>query len=520
VKRRPPIDKNKALGKTAQQGVVWAFLRESVSEILVFPASMVLARLLSPREFGVAAAALFFIQLAGRLSELGFNAAIVRSKVIEPIHLSTIFVAQIVLGIAMFALMLLLTPFIGAFYNMPESGTVLPVSAVIFLIVPFGAVPSAIMQRNMQYRDSTTVDWAQLLVTSGTNIVLALLGFSYMSIVYARLTSAITAQVLRIHFAQWRPSLKFSMQALKEILPSGAGFFVKRLLDYSAQNGDNLVVGRVQGLTALGLYDKAYSTMNRFLVRMNTGGPGVMFRIFAVIHEEPERFRRAYTKVMLSSSMLGFPIFTALGAMAPQLMVVMFGAKWLPAAAPFALLCASGSLKLLNTYASAATQAAGQIWSEVWRQVLYISLIVGGILAFKDWGPTGAAAGVLSATAVMTVLMHVLLQRVTHLPWKELMRPLGPALMCSAGVATVVIGLEYALRAFIAQPNPWVLVLCQAPAAALFVAVFALFAPHRDLRALVLEMSDTVVPKGIRQHPWARAYLNAQIAASSGAGPA
>ena len=133
---------------------------------------------------------------------------------------------------------------------------------------------------------------------SVTNIGLALLGFSYMSIVYARLASLASSQAMRIYFARWRPSLRFSWAALREMLPTGAGFFAKRLLDYSAQNGDNLVVGKVMGLGALGLYDKAYSTMNRFLVRMNTGGPGVMFRIFAVIHEEPERFRRAYTKVM------------------------------------------------------------------------------------------------------------------------------------------------------------------------------------------------------------------------------
>ena len=89
--------------------------------------------------------------------------------------------------------------------------------------------------------------------------------------------------------------------------PFGAGVHAKRLLDYTAQQGDNLVVGKFMGMTALGLYDKAFSTMNRFLARMNTGGPGVMFRIFAVIHEEPERFRRAYQRVMMSASLAGAP---------------------------------------------------------------------------------------------------------------------------------------------------------------------------------------------------------------------
>ena len=518
MKRR--FDKNKSLGKTAQKGMVWSFLRESVSEILAFPASMVLARLLTPREFGVAAASAFFMQLAGRLFEFGFNATLIRAKVVEPIHLSTIFVTQLVVGVTVCLGMMALSPWIGYFYNMPEATEVLPVAALAFVIGPFGSVPSALLQRRFEYKKSTTIDWVQLLVTTVTNIVMALLGFSYMSIVYGRLTSSLATQTMRIYFARWRPSFRFSSAVLREMLPVSSGFFAKRLLDYLAQNGDNLVVGKVQGLTALGLYDKAYSTMNRFLVRMNTGGPGIMFRIFAIIHEEPDRFRRAYTKVMLSSSMLGFPIFTALAVMAPQLMVVMFGSQWTVAATPFALLCVSGSLKLLNTYASAATQAAGRIWSEVWRQVLFVALIIGFIVAFSRWGTTGAAVGVLCATAVMTVLMHVLLQRVTHLAWGRILKPLAPALVCSAGVAAVGLGSEYAIGLAIPQPNAWLLVACQTPAMALFVAAFALFAPFRDLRDLVLELTDTLAPSVVRQHRWTQAYLRAHAEAAGSAGSA
>ena len=514
------VDKNKSLGKTASKGMAWSFLRESVSEILVFPTSMVLARILSPTEFGVAAAAAFFIQLAARLAELGFNAALVRAKKVEPIHLSTVFVVQLVMGALTFGVLVAISPIVGRFYDLPDPGFVLPISAISFLIGPFGAVPAALLQRNMEFRKSATVDWAQLVAMSLTSLVLALLGFSYMSIIYARLSAAAMATGMRVYYARWRPSVRYSREALAEILPSGAGFFVKRLLDYSAQNGDNLVVGRVMGLGALGLYDKAYSTMNRFLVRMNTGGPGVMFRIFAVIHEEPERFRRAYRKVMLSSSMMGFPIFTMLAVMAPQVIDVMFGPKWGGAALPFALLCASGALKLLTSYASAATQAAGQIWSEVWRQTLYIALIVGGIASVRSYGPTGAAAAVLAATAIMTVLMHLLLQRVTHLPWLEIGRPLVPAIMCSAGVAVVALAVEYALRAAVHEPNAWLLVFSQGPVAALFIAGFALFAPHRDLRELVLELSESLVPKPIRQHRWAQAYLSGQAAALRDANPA
>lgn len=502
---------SKALGKKATAWVAWSFLREGISEILLFPAGMVLARLLTPAEFGVAAAANFFVQLAGRLSELGFNAAIVRSKDLRPIHLSTVFAVNLALGFVTFSVLTALAPLVGAFYRIPEPARVLPVAAIGFLISPFGAVPAALLTRDLQYKQSTMIDWAHLVVFSLSSVLFAWMGMSYMSMVYARLLGNGTTTVMRIVYARWRPSLRFSWPALREILSFGAGVHAKRLLDYTAQNGDNLVVGKFLGMTSLGLYDKAFSTMNRFLVRMNTGGPGVMFRIFSVIHEEPDRFRRAYQKVLMSASLLGFPVFAGLIVAAPQLMVVLFGPQWLASATPFRLLCIAGALKLLNTYASSGIQATGMVWSEVWRQVLFICMIVSGIIAFRGWGPSGAAAAVMLATGVMSVLMHALLRRVTHLTWSALFRPLAPALVCAGAVAGTELLIEAALRAVYGEPSPWLLVACQAPAAALAAAAFMLFAPFQELRLLVRQVTQDLAPPFIKRQVWAQAYWKEPI---------
>ncbi len=151
---------------------------------------MILARLLTPREFGIAAASAFFMQLAGRLFEFGFNATLVRSKTIEPIQMSTIFVTQLVVGVALYLVMVTLAPWIGVFFRMPEATTVIPVVALGYLIGPWGSIPAALLQRRFEYEKSTTIDWVQLLVTSVTNIACAMLGYGYMSIIYGRLSSA------------------------------------------------------------------------------------------------------------------------------------------------------------------------------------------------------------------------------------------------------------------------------------------------------------------------------------------
>lgn len=514
-----PFSERKSFGKVARRGVALSYLREGVAGVLLFPVSMLMARLLSPREFGISVAALFFIQLASRLSEMGFNAALVRSKTIEPIHLSTVFMINVVVGLVAFTGLTLAAPWVGRFYDVPETGHVLPVAALSFLISPFGAVPAAILARELRIREVVIADFYHTISFAVLGLVLAWQGFSFWSLVLARVGSVVVQTGCRLYFAKWRPSLRFSSAALRDVLSFATGMHVKRLLDFGAQSIDNLIVGKLMGMSALGHYDRAFSLMNRFLSRLNTAGPSMMFRIFAVINEDPERFRRAYGKVLLSASLLGFPAFAVLIAVAPQLMTVLFGERWGPAAAPFQILCAAGALRILNTYASSAIQAAGRVWSEVNRQIIFIILIVASLVALREWGPAGAAAGVFIATLTMTVLMHTLLIRVAHLRWAELLRPQIPGLLCSAGMVAIVLLVEYGLRARLETPPGWLLLAVQAVAAAAFYACFLLFAPHPEVRSLVQEATNDLAPGFLKRQPWVRTYLQTTAGASAPPSP-
>ena len=254
---------------------------------------MILARVLTPAEFGISMAALFFIQLSARLSDLGLNAALVRARVVTPLHLSSVFVVSLGVGFLSFLALLAIAPWGAAFYGIPEIGRILPVAAVSFLISPFGTVQGAILTRDGRFRESSIVDWYFCITFAVVSTALALLGFSFWSLVYARLASVGTQVLSRVYYERWRPSLRFSRSAMREVLGFGIGMQAKGFLDYLAKNLDNLIVGKLMGMAALGIYDKAFSTMNRAVTRLNTGGPSVMFRIFSLIQDDPGRFHRA-----------------------------------------------------------------------------------------------------------------------------------------------------------------------------------------------------------------------------------
>jgi len=282
---------------------------------------------------------------------------------------------------------------------------------------------------------------------------------------------------------------------------------MRRLLDYTAGNLDNLVVGKTMGMTSLGLYDKAYSTMSRFLTRINSGGPSVMFRIFAMIHEEPERFQRAYSRMIMTATLAAFPFFAIMFVIAPHVMVVLFGRNWAPATAPFQVLCLVGALRVVNTYASSATQAAGRVWAEVWRQVGYVAMIVIGIVILAQWGPIGAASAVLIATAVMTISMHVLVRRVTQLSWRQIITPMLPGMAAAAVAGSATFATQLVIWRVDAALPAWLQLGLDGIVGVLACAAFVLFVPIQAVRSLVADMTSDLAPDFVKRQRFVRAYL-------------
>lgn len=491
---RKSIDgRRKSYGQTAKKGAVWSFVRQSGNELMVIPTSMVMARLLSPADFGVAAAATFFVLLAARLTQFGFGAALVRIKEVRPEHVASVFIVNLVMGVAAYVALVLAAPLIGGFFRSADAGALIPLAALTFLMTPFGAISSAVIQRRMQFQYIAAADWTDTAVGAIVSILFAYLGYSYWSIVYGHVVAVAVRTILLLHLSEWRPSRQFSREALGELLPYGIGLQAKRMLEYASFNLDNLVVGRMLGIVALGFYDKAFTTMNRLVTRLTLGQ--APFRIFAIIHDDRGRFSRAYSRLILSITLIGFPALAGCIVVARPLFAVLYGAQWQPAVLPFQLLCLGGMLKLLNAYASQANEAAGNLWPQVRRQAVGALLIVvgAGVGSFY-WGVAGAAVGVVVAMLVLTVAMQALVRRATGLTWAAMIVPLIPGLTCTALLVGVLVVVDAAFQSLVAQPPAWQELLVQALAGSAFYLVFLLFSPFTDVRELVDETIDDLLP--------------------------
>ena len=493
----------KAYGKTAKVGVAWGVFREVVKQAILLPATMLLARLLSPEEFGISAAAVLVITFANRLGVLGLNAALVRLKTLRPEHLSTVFTYNFAIGLIAFGALQLGAPAIARFYRKPEVGDAVAVAAISFLFVPFGAINTAIFQREMRFKQTAINEWTFATVFPVVSVPLAWAGFGFWSIVYAQLAARIAQVAVKVYQGRWWPRLHFSRTAFREVAPFGAGVAANRLVAFATENIDSVIVGRLFGVTALGYYDKAFNTMAKVSEKLVVD-PGVTFRIFAIIQEDVQRFHRAYCKVILSTALVGLPFFFALIVMAPHLLLVMYGPQWTASVLPFQLLCVVGALRVANAYSTGAILAQGYAWADVGRSVVRLVILVAALLALQRWGIVGAAMAVLVASLASTVMTQALLNRLAGLRWSQLAGPILPGVGCSAILVPALLGIDVALRAWLPEPSALVLLAAQAVTAGAVFLTFVVSVRAGGMAEIVEEVLADLAPR--LQGPYVRVH--------------
>ena len=493
--RRP---KRETYGKKAKEGALWAMGRETVTQLLTIPTTFVLARLLTPADFGIAAAASFFIQLGKRMGNMGLNTALVRMPDVREEHRASVFFINFVFGLVAWGALMLAAPAIGAFYGDERVVGAVRVASTIFLVNFFGAVEFAVLQRDMKFKEMAFVEWTTPIVFLPIAAGMAFLGYGYWSLLVAQLAANTASTCSKVYFGRWRPSLAVTRRGLADTVPFGMGVYAKRLLTHAADTLDSFIVGGLYGVTWLGFYDKAFNAADGLTTRF-TLGSNVMFRIFSIIQDDRPRFIRAYSKVVLAGTIVTLPVFAGLIVAAREFILVVFGQQWLQSVLPFQLLCAAGALRLVTAYPSAAVQASGRVWGEVWRKLAQLALIIGLIFVFRPWGIVGAAAAVFVSAVILTGLMQGLVASITGLTWPEMLKPLWPGAVAAVITTLLIGGVTVLARMWMPTIPDWAVLILQVATAGIGWLTFTLFGRFAALQDVVDEVLDDVVPAVIRR---------------------
>jgi len=430
---------NSNLTKLTAFGILWTGISRLSTQLFRFIIIVILARLLTPEDFGIVGLAAIFLGFITTINELGLSAAIVQRKEIDELHLSTSFWASVIAGMTLFIIVVLASPFVADFFHEDIVQPILIVSAIGLIIGSFIVVHHALLEKSLTFKKLAIAEVCAAFVSGMVSISFAINGYGVWSLVFGGLAGGFVSVVILWKIVAWRPSLRFSFARFKELFGFGSHVMGSRVLNYIDSNMDYLVVGKLLGTSALGYYSFAYHLIMFPLTRISTMVTRVTFPAFSTIQDDNDTLRKGYLKVVRYISLITFPMLAGMFVVAPDFVVVVYGAKWAPMILPLQILCLAGAISSVGHTVGTILLSKGRAdiqfkWNIFTAIVLPIAVIIGA-----NYG----IAGVAAAITVMTVSLFPIIQMITNklidLSMYSYFKAICPAII---GSITLIIFVE------------------------------------------------------------------------------
>lgn len=397
---------SKSLAHRTFTGFSWVLLGSAIQVVLKIGVLAILARLLTPNDFGLMGIALIVMDFSKMFTHMGVGPALVQRKEVEQRHLTTGLTLCIITG-AFFALLLTsASPYIAAFFRMPELSRILPVLSIVFLIDSFTLIAQSLLQRNMKFKVSSIIEVISYAVGYGVvGIFLGYLSWGVWALVMASLAQSVLLTMLLLVVQPFPKRMAFERKAFKDLIFFGGGFTIAKFANFLATQGDNLVVGRMLGAPALGIYGRAYQFMVMPAGLFGNALDKALFPAMAKIQSDQARLAKAYLTGVSLIALIAVPLSFLIFLLAPEIIRVLLGPEWTDVILPLQILACGLLFRMSYKMSDSLARATGAVYRRAWRQVIYAILILTGTYIGQFWGLHGVAWGVVIALIGNFLLM-------------------------------------------------------------------------------------------------------------------
>ena len=386
--------------RTARGGAV-----TFASQVFKFGASlgatMVLGRLLRPADYGLIGMVVVVTGFVSMFKDLGLSAATVQREDITSEQVSTLFWVNVALSVAVGLVTVALAPAVAWFYSEPKLMLITMVYAVGFLFGGLTVQHEALLHRQMRFAAQAACEIVALIVTITVTIVLAWRGAGYWALVAGHLTTSFVYMILIWSVCGWYPGRPARYSGVRSLLRFGGNLTGFTVVNFFARNLDNLLIGRVWGSRQLGLYAKAYQLLMLPIDQINAPITTVAVPALSRLNDSPERYRRAYLRIIEKISVLTMPGVALLIATADWVVLIVLGPQWQEAGQIFAALGVAALIQPIANTTGWLFISQGRT-PDMFRYGLVAStIIVSAILIGLPWG----APGVATAYALVWVIV-------------------------------------------------------------------------------------------------------------------
>lgn len=424
--------------------LAWSALGNWSTQIFSWASFLIVARLLSPADFGVVSmAAVLFLYLR-YVGEFGIPQTVVTLRDLTDQQLAQLNTIAVWLGLVCFGLGCALAYPVALFFKTPRVVPVVVVTCLSLVILGFRAVPEGLLNKDLLFRWLSIVDAGSRLLGAAATLVLALLGFAYWALVvgnllYVLVRCALVLKARPFRFAQPR------FASMRKELLFGWRTLVGTFAWASYQNLDNVTAGRTLGQAALGLYGMAWNLANIPLEKVTSLVVVVVPSYFAAIQEDPVALRRYLRGISEVLALATFPATVGLALVARELVPLALGRKWLAMVPALEVLCFYATLRCLVALLDRVLTAVGQVKFVMRIQLWALAILPCAFYFGSHWGITGIAYAWVAAYPLVALPLYWRVFRTIDMRFADYFRALRPALDATFVMTLSVLGLRWVL---------------------------------------------------------------------------
>ena len=461
-------DSTQHLKERTGQSLFWSMLNNGTLQVLNILFGVVLARLLSPGDYGIVGVLTIFTLIAGNIQSSGFTQALINLKPPKDEDYNSVFWFNVIVSIFLYAVLWVCAPLIADFFHQPILVDVSRFVFLAFLISSFGIAHAAYLSKNMMNREVAIINLIALLCSGGIGIVLAFNGYKYWALAWQQVIYITVLNIGRYYFVKWRPSWHIDFGPVKRMFGFAVNILFTNIINTLSGQVLTFIFGRFFPIAQVGNFSQA----NKWNTQANTFISGTMSQVIQTVlvsvSDNKERQKRVFRKMLRFTSFFAFPVMLGLAFVSREFVEVVLGEKWVECIPLLQVLCVAGAFMPLYTVyqhlAIGCKRSDLYLWCNVGQIVLQIAIT---LLCYYYYSKSIIV--VVTLYSVFTILWlvswQIVAKRLINLKWVEAIVDIAPF----AIITLAVLALTYIATFWINNPV-WLLVIKVIVAIALYIA--------------------------------------------------
>ncbi|MHA5065621.1 lipopolysaccharide biosynthesis protein [Cetobacterium somerae] len=423
--------------------LIWKFLERGGTQGIQFVIQIILARILTPEDYGVIAIITIFIALANVFVQNGLSTALIQKQDADEEEFSSVFYLSLLIACFLYCILYITAPLISDFYKDAILTKVLRVLSLTLFLGAFNSIQNTIIAKNMDFKKQFFSSVIAITVSGVFGIFMAYNNFGIWSLVYQQLCNQLLICIILLNTVKWRPKRMFSFYKIKKLFVFGSKILFSSLLDTLYVNITSLVIGRVYTPLMLGYYNRGNQFPQLIVSNFNGSIQAVIFPTLAKEQDNKDKVKAIVRRSIVTSSYIIFPLMIGLMVIAEPLIKLLLTNKWLPSVPYLRIFCLSYALWPIHTANLQAINAIGR--SEVFLKLEIIKKILGIIILLITikYGVYAIAVGVLISGILSSFINGYPNKKLLKYGYLEQVKDIIPSLLISLLMGMIIYSIFF-----------------------------------------------------------------------------